>query len=216
MLKKIGIFGDSFSDPTWNQHEYLAWPELLSSNFSVTNFSKSGSSLWYSYDQLKKHIADFDICIMVATVYGRFYLENLDVHLNINRNSWPTKNNVNLGKVYYEDFFSVDREKAFNDFMIKDILSLDNIVFIPAFEECVIAPGDISLNHYSSAELLHYGVLDYQGPDDRKCHLTKENNLVIYKKILESIENNLRSIDISMDTFVPPSEPFNFYFNRNP
>lgn len=213
--KRIGIFGDSFSDPTWNSNVYLSWPELLAQNYTITNFSKNGSSLWYSYQKLKTHRSEFDICIVVATVYGRFYLESSDTHLNINRNTWPIKNNVNLGKLYYEEFFSLEREKVFHDFMIQDILNLDNTIFIPAFEECVVASGDISLNHYSNAELHHYGVLNYQGPDDRKCHLSKEHNLVIYKKILTAIDSNLTSIDMSMDEFVPPTEPFNFYFNRS-
>jgi hypothetical protein len=214
MAKRIGIFGDSFSDPTWNQNDYLSWPEMLEKQYQVTNYSKNGSSLWFSYQKLKTHKSEFDTCIFVATVYGRFYLENLDKHLNINRNTWPIKNGVNLGKVYYEDFFSFDREKSFHDFMIADISSLKNVIFIPAFEECQTDKYNISLNHYANSELHHYGVLEYQGPDDRKCHLTIENNKIIYNKVLTAIESNLDSIDFSMSEFVPPVEPFNFYFNR--
>jgi hypothetical protein len=213
MLKKIGIFGDSFADPTWNNNAYPAWPELLETDFLVTNFSKNGSSLWYSYQKLKKHIADFDVCIFVATVYGRFYLENLDIHLNVNRNTWPVKHNVNLGKLYYEEFFSVDREKSFHEFMIKDILNLSNVIFIPAFEECT-NNGEITLNHFSNAELHHYGVFKYQGPDDRKCHLSIENNKVVHDKIVNAINSNLSNISLSMDEFITPMEPFNFYFNK--
>jgi hypothetical protein len=213
--KRIGIFGDSFSDPTWNNNVYLSWTELLAEDYEVTNFSKNGSSLWYSYQKLKTHRSKFDICIIVATIYGRFYLESSDTHLNINRNTWPVKHNVNLGKLYYEEFFSLEREKTFHDFMIQDILHLDHTIFIPAFEECVTTPSSISLNHYSNAELHHYGVFAYQGPDDRKCHLSRENNLVIFKKIQNAMDNNISSIDISMDEFVVPTEPFNFYFNRN-
>jgi hypothetical protein len=215
MSEIIGIFGDSFSDPTWNQNNYDSWPELLASEYSVSNFSKSGSSLWYSYQKLKKHNTEFDVCIFVATVYGRFYLENLDIHLNINRNTWPVKHNVNLGKLYYEEFFSFDREVSFHNFMIADILNMPNVIFIPAYEECMLGKDCISLNHFANAELHHYGVLNYQGPDDRKCHLSKENNILVYNKILNAIKSKERTIPLSMDEFIVPSDVFNFYFNRN-
>lgn len=215
MSKRLGIFGDSFSDPTWNENNYLSWPELLADNFKVTNFSKSGSSLWYSYQKLKNHYAEFDTCIFVATVYGRFYIESLDHHLNINTNTWPIKNGVNLGNVYYKEFFSFDRDVTFHNFMINDILAMPNIIFIPAYEECMINNECISLNHFSNAELHHYGVLNYQGPDDRKCHLSKENNLVIHKKVLHAIATKENTIPISMKDFVEPADSFNFYFNRD-
>jgi hypothetical protein len=215
MVKKIGIFGDSFSDPTWNDNDYKSWPEMLADRYKVINYSKNGSSLWYSYQKLKKHISEFDACVFVATIWGRFYLEGLDKHLNINTNTWPIHHGVNLGQTYYEHFFSFEREQVFHNFMISDILNLKNVIFIPAFQECVVNNNSISLNHYANAELHHYGVLNYQGPDDRKCHLTIENNKTIYKKILNAIESNLNSIEFSMDEFIPPSEPFNFYLNRN-
>ena len=215
MIKKIGIFGDSFSDPTWNHNEYLSWPEMLAEQYQTTNFSKNGSSLWYSYQHLKMHLEKFDVCIFVATIYGRYYLENLNKHVNINQNTWPVKNGINLGKLYYEEFYSAEREKTFHELMIADILTLKNVIFIPAFEECQVDKFNISLNHYTNAELAHYGVMYYQGPDDRKCHLTMENNKTICKKIVEAIESNANSINFSMDEYIAPVEPFNFYFNRN-
>ena len=135
--------------------------------------------------------------------------------MNINRNTWVIKDGVSLGQIYYEHFFSFEREKAFHDFMINDILSLDNVIFVPAFEECMINKSSISLNHFSNAELHHYGVLNYSGPDDRKCHLSIENNKVIYKKLLDAIISGTTVIKLSMDDFATPSEPFNFYFNRH-
>jgi hypothetical protein len=215
MSKRLGIFGDSFSDPSWNTNEYPSWVELLGNDYTVTNFSKCASSLWYSYQQLKTHYLEFDTCIFVATVYGRFYLENLDKHLNVNVNTWPIKNNVNLGKIYYDEFFSLEREKTFHKFMINDILSMPNVMFIPAFEECIVNSDCISLNHFANAELHHYGIVNYQGPDDRKCHLTKENTQVVYSKILNALNANSSTISLSMNDFKPPVDPFNFYFNRD-
>ena len=56
---KIGIFGDSFSDPSWNTNSYESWVELLSKDYDIVNFSANGSSLWFSYNNLKKNFQKF-------------------------------------------------------------------------------------------------------------------------------------------------------------
>lgn len=211
---KIAIYGDSFADPTWNSNSYNSWPELLSKEHTVTNFAKEGSSLWWSYKKFKDNHTNFDLNIFVATTHSRIYLERLDKHLNINQNSWAVSGGVNLGKIYYEEFYSPDREFTFHQFLINDIASASNTIYIPAFEECVL-DSTLSLNHLASLEYKHYGIIEYLGKEDRKCHLTKENNLVVYKKVLDTISNPLVKFSLTHDDFVQPVDAFNFYFNKS-
>jgi len=71
----LGIFADSFGkvrDIVKNPTK--SWTVLLENNFNVTNFAKSGSSLYYSYDLFLKYHTTFDKVIFVATVPGRLNL----------------------------------------------------------------------------------------------------------------------------------------------
>ena len=209
---KLAIYGDSFADPSWTNNDYLAWPELLSNDFQVTNFAKSGSSLWWSYQQFKQNKDNFDYNIFVGTIYGRYYLEGLDKHLNINDNSWPKVNGVDLGQLYYQHFFSESREIAFNNFMIVDIMASAE-VYIPSFTESSLN-GEWSLNHFSNLEYEHYGVLSFSGVENRKCHLSKEHNNMIYDKIKSAIVNNNTTLGLTESDAIPPQDPFNYYFNK--
>jgi hypothetical protein len=78
---KIGIFGDSFAVP--NEHVNLmpeqqdllyfkGWSNLISQEFDVDNYARSGSSLYYSTELYKKHQADYDKNIFVISYPGRF------------------------------------------------------------------------------------------------------------------------------------------------
>lgn len=212
-MKKIGIFGDSFADPTWATNDYLGWPELLAKDYQVTNFSKCGSSLWWSYEKLKRLHAEFDYCIIVVTIYGRLYLEALDKHLNVNQNSWPVKHGINLGEVYYSEFFSESRDIAFHNFMMNDINSMKNVIYVPAFAECVLDTS-WSLNHFATLELNHFGIVEHHGEENRKCHLTDGNNAMLYKKLAAVIESPNNSLVLSELDFVTPLKSINYYLNR--
>jgi hypothetical protein len=211
---KIAIYGDSFADPTWNSNSYDSWPELLTNDHDITNLAKEGSSLWWSYKKFKDNHNKFDVNIFVATIHSRIYLERLDKHLNINQNSWPVASGVNLGKIYYQEFYSNDRESTFHQFLINDVLSTPNTIYIPAFEECVL-DGNLSLNHLALLEYAHYGIIEYIGKEDRKCHLTKENNWVVYKKILHAISERTNKFLLTQEDFVQPTDVFNYYFNKS-
>ena len=106
MIKNIAIFGDSFSDPKWVKNDYLAWPELLENDFNVTNFSLSGTSLWWSYKQFKKLSTEYDYCIFTITMPGRIHIESLDRHLNLNPSTWPVWYGTNFGEMYFQYFYS--------------------------------------------------------------------------------------------------------------
>jgi hypothetical protein len=212
---KIAIYGDSFADPFWNSNSYKSWPELLAESYNVTNFAKEGSSLWWSYDQLKRNHLNFDYNIFVGTIYSRVYLEDLNIHLSASNASWPVvENDINLGQIYFKYFFSPTREYYINQLMIKDILTINNAIYIPVFEESI--PENTSLcplNVLSKQEEQYYNI-KYSAGDRRKCHLTKENNLVIYNKLITAISNKSKTLELSKIDYNNPTDPVDYYFTK--
>lgn len=213
-MNNIAIFGDSFSDPKWTGHnKYRAWPELLEDQYSVQNFSLSGSGMWWSYKQWKKVNQDYDYNIFVVTIPGRVHIESLDRHLNFNPITWPTWYGTNFGEMYFKYFFSQEREDCFHFFMLDDVLKSKNTLVIPAFVESM--PKDYtgwSLCHYADLEMYHYGMQHPGNNEKRKCHLTKENNLMVYNKVLSGIANKESLIDLKDSDYCVPADPMHYYW----
>lgn len=212
-MKNIAIFGDSFSDPTWaNNDKYSAWPELLLNNFSVTNFSLSGSGMWWSYKKWKELNYSYDYNIFVVTIPGRIYIESLDRHLNFNPTTWPRWFGINFGELWFKYFYSQEREECFHNFMLNDILESNNTLVIPAFSESMKLIESISLCHLADLEMYGYGLTHSGTNERRKCHLTKTNNIVVYEKILSSLEKKEKILKIFNSDYIEPTEPLDFYW----
>jgi len=212
-MKKLAIFGDSFSEPTWAKNEkYLAWPELLTANFKITNYSLSGSSLWWSYKQWKKDHHTNDYNIFVITIPGRIYVESLDRHLNVNPTTWPRWFGINFGELWFKYFYSEERENAFHNFMLEDILKSSNTLVIPAFLESMPGINSVSLCHLADLEMYHYGLTHAGNNERRKCHLTKENNLVVYEKILNAINQKEKILKLYQTDFKVPQDDLSYYW----
>lgn len=75
---KIGIFGDSFADTLVcdkeevSKHNIIGWPDLLKTEYNIVNFSRGGTSLFYSYMLFKEKQTDFDKIIFVLTDNARW------------------------------------------------------------------------------------------------------------------------------------------------
>jgi len=207
----IGIYGDSFADPKWVKNDYNAWPELLENNYNIQNYSLTGTSLWWSYDKFLETCDKIDYTIFVVTIPGRVYLEYQDHHINLNPTSWPIWNGVSIGEMYFKYFYSNKRENAFQNFIISDLLLYDKILLIPAFTESM--PGyPISLCYYADKETEHYGLKDPGPHENRKCHLTKENNIMVYNKIMSAMESKCKILSLSQHDYVIPKDPISQYW----
>lgn len=214
MTKKssLAIYGDSFADAAWIENNYLAWPELLQDHYNITSYAEAGSSLWWSYEKFLKTYQNYDRCIFVVTVPGRIYIESEDAHLNLNPNTWPVWHGINIGKLYYRYFYSDAREFAFHNFLVNDILSKDNVLVVPAFKESLPTYTGWSLCHLADTELLHYGLVHAGTNEYRKCHMSKENNIVVYNKILNALLLNEKILHLEENDFVAPSDPMITYW----
>jgi hypothetical protein len=212
---KIAIYGDSFADPTWNTNTYKSWPELLAETYDVTNYAVQGSSLWWSYNKFKSVNTEYDYNIFVGTIYSRIYLPNLKKHLSANHNSWPTVGNLNLGKLYFLHYFLQEREWEFSQLMVKELLTYNNIIYVPAFHEAVLdseRESMLPLCMFSDHEIEFYNDKNFIR-DHRKCHLTKDNNKVVYDKIIDAINNKTKILALDKSNVVNPVEPKGYYFD---
>lgn len=74
---KVGVFGDSFAshgDPD------CTWASVLSKlddKITVTNHGYMGSSLWFTYQQLREHAHKYTHIVVMVTQWGRYKLPGL-------------------------------------------------------------------------------------------------------------------------------------------
>jgi hypothetical protein len=208
----LAIYGDSFGDPRWVENDYLAWPELLEQHYNITNYAFTGTGLWWSYDKFIDTHQRYDQIIFVVTVPGRIYIESLDKHLNLNPSTWPIWRNIALGELYFRLFYSEKRENRFHKFIVDDILTHNNVLVVPAFKESIADYNGWSLCHFADTELAHYGLEHNGWNEHRKCHMSMENNEVIYKHVLQSLTNGTKILNLQETDFIAPADPSSRYW----
>jgi hypothetical protein len=208
----LAIYGDSFADPRWVENDYPAWSELLEENFTVTNFSFTGTGMWWSYDKFIETHEKFDTVVFVVTVPGRIHIECKDAHLNLNPATWPVWSGINMGDMYFRYFYSPKREDCFHKFMVDDILKRNNILVVPAFKESIPGHEGWSLCHLADTELAFYDLKHNGWNEKRKCHMTRENNRMVYNKVLEAVDNGSKILNLQESDFVPPADPLTMYW----
>ena len=74
---KIAVYGDSFAQPIefgYKGNDFL-WCNTLANklNGSIDNFAKTGTSIFYSYQQFLSNYNDYDLCIFVVTEPNRYF-----------------------------------------------------------------------------------------------------------------------------------------------
>lgn len=208
----IAIYGDSFADPTWVKTFYKGWPELLSEHYDISNYALSGSGCWWSYDKFLETHQAHDLSIFVVTVPGRIHIEYNDKHLNLNPVTWPVWDGINMGEMYFRYFYSKKREDCFHNFMVRDLISRENVLVVPAFKESIDGHNGWSLCHFSDTETAFYGLKHSGTNEKRKCHLTKENNEMVYLKVLEAIQNKDKILSLAESDFCQPEGPLEKYW----
>ena len=69
---KIAIFGDSYAQETAGA---ISWSHILRAqyHYNIHNYACGATCLFWSYQQLVKHIDNFDTIVFVATQVGRLY-----------------------------------------------------------------------------------------------------------------------------------------------
>ncbi len=245
-MKTIGIFGDSHGDCTyldWNNLKTigLGWPELLALKYNVTNYSMGGSGMYYSYNLFKQMYSKFDIIVYVPTQANRFSVycpdEGQTRHMvpgfliaQAARELGNVRHRPNDYKAleaaigYSTYILDEKKEEEMKRLMLEEVKRLrPDTIFIPAFSDDRIVELDVDLSYIANMELAAYGtnlaaLRAARNPllDIRKCHLTDENNRMLFDKVTIAIDNNHTSVRLAESDFVKPKDPFTKYFvNEN-
>jgi hypothetical protein len=223
---KIGIFGDSYSS-TYAYTEvkpYASWSMMLSEKYDVTNFSENGSSLYYMKLLFDNHQRNFDKIVFCVTApgrvtfnpdslkkkYGTGYQHISTIHIIKSRLELPelTELDKKRYKILYEYLLEIqdlEQEKYYNLMMVKDIIAQrPDTILIPCFStsltDQVTSLEDIT---WFEDRILNKKTGFYK--DYRLCHMSLENNKILFNLVEEAILNNKTRIDLDIKQFTEPS-----------
>ena len=222
---KLAIFGDSFASLIFGENPSLSWVELLAQNYDVKNFAVPGTDLYFSAEHFLKEHYNFDKIIFVITSPGRIMLPE---------RSWIFDNDKGefikcLTARTAEEFqlkYTYGNEnkvlKAASDYY----LHIENYEYVNYVYTLIINDLkeknkealflDISLLLKVMEKENCFYKLDkdfiHKYEDFRNCHLTKENNFILFEIINKWI--NTGNFEFNIDLFVNPVDEFSFYFRK--
>lgn len=126
-MKTLGIFGDSFADPSHGHDNYpeerqYGWPCLLSDSYDVEIFARGGSSLYYSYKLFLEHQHRFSKVIFAVSEPGRLCENRIKSTLGEDEfvfvPSWQQANYWLENDIKHIDKNEIDKLKAMRDFYL--------------------------------------------------------------------------------------------------
>lgn len=226
---KIGIFGDSFadvsSDPIIN-----SWPNFVQQNLDavVDNYAKSGTSLWWAYEQFQKFYKNYDIIIFSFTAANRW------PHLpkKFTGNHWNVgqiKDNSLLDRInpYFDTVFStellaflgsaihknvLDRCQEENKYLVQLLPFLHykkeyyfDSYFTPIQNKFPLISGLSIISHLEeiivngTKTILHKFLKTVNMIDYRGCHLHEHNNKIIADWITNCIREKKFDVHFKCD-----------------
>lgn len=241
---KVAIFADSFGDPNilpgYPDREVfdsvgLSWPELLSQEFDVTNFAKCGTGLYYSYKLFCEHHAKFDKIIILPSQAGRFtvllpdtqtefhcvpgFVHSMEKHLaNYPSIKLQDRQVLTAAMDYIIHVLDLEREHTFNKLMVEDIKKMrPDTIIVDAFQP-TINKGS-TLGHMATLELEYWKITpqhlrNFDATDIRKCHLSVENNYMVFEKVKNVLNGVSSTVELSNDSFRAPTQPWQHYFKN--
>jgi hypothetical protein len=234
---KIGIFGDSFGD------DYTMWPTpytdvgpswvdyLRNQNIEIDNYSRGGSSLFYSYQNFISNYQKYDKIIFLVTTPGRITVQmedeqnrdwfNFSQVENELKHCFDVERKIKLNAI--RDYFIYVKNSTFDDvvhkLLIEDISKKHNdMLMLPCFEWSGIA-NQIPLFDIPKFEAKLWNMKDLLPNSDteydaRKCHLCDENNLMLGQEMYHWIKTG--SYSLKQENFKIPTKEFSHYFRTDP
>jgi hypothetical protein len=228
--------GMANSIPKWTYFTHIgpSYIELLErhTEFQITRYGFEGSSLYYSLTKFEEFHKQYDKVIFVTTEASRLFVNNelynipyphifslFAITMNkedVKKLSTNSKKLLSLLEKFYFPEIS-KRNQSFHD---HDMLKKKIKRIRPdAIVVCGIGNYDEPcLNDVSTMEIEHWGLTwaGFSGGahiDRRKCHLTEENNEILYKGLLDSLKNGTQ-FDIKSQLWVAPTKPADFYRSK--
>jgi hypothetical protein len=222
----IGIFGDSYA----SGYNPSSWTELLRRNhgYQIRNYAHNATSLFWSFKELKSHIADCNTVIFVVTSWGRLFYPDTRYNIcnlaNVKRTA-DTKF-PNQMEIYHaaEQYFLYLDNKEFNLFVHDQIISAikalceqhqKRLILIPAHSRDIphqnifqVPLIDITLEELKT----QFGSINMPLEHmTRANHMTVENNLILATMIDEILHNKRTQVSLDEFVFKKVDNPENFW-----
>lgn len=221
----IGIFGDSYGDDRTGELGYESWVKLLSEKYNVTNYSYTGSGLFYSYDLFEKNHHKHDKIIFLVSDIDRILMPEytkLDVsrHLTYNQSkvfAEKVSRDYELIVKYFELIHNSDFYLTAHRLMVENInrIRSDAIVYpcfqfdylkkFPLFHVTRFEDNFIGMNSDKRIEFYNKGLRD-----SRTCHMTEKNNYVVYE-MFDSLLNNIE-FELNETILHKPDRKLEYYY----
>jgi len=224
---KIGVFGDSFAGHTGDlETKQKRWTEHLQEmrpDWYIGNHGFAGSSLYWTYNQIRQHEAAYDKLIVIYTNPNRLWLPKLTDY-NIehcygyhyimrreNRSDWDPKSilakKMAPGLKFYYQYICDEREQnLYWKLLVEEIRNMPNVeLCIPAMTRTANEPIKASMTRIADIdhEIFKVNVMKDDFADLRACHMNQKNNIQFAKRILEHFDD-IREFDINLKEYGPP------------
>ena len=206
-MTKVWVYGDSFSSADYNNHVGPSWVDLLANDYVIKNQSHTGVGPLTLLDKLAKDVYVMsgntcnDILIFIIPYTARqhfsFTTKPLEEHLYYHHlDDYKKTPHGNFLKEFYYYFMTAHKiEQMF----IQHLLSVKQLS--SHFKKAIIMHTDEldpeRRNFFSNSLLTLYKISTEENvwsPDDgfdfRRNHLSEPNHHIMYKQIVDFIEND--------------------------
>jgi hypothetical protein len=225
---RIAIFGDSYASTYAHNHvrPYPSWTEMLSTKYDVVNFSENGSSLYYMKRIFDQEHQKFDKIVFCITAPARLEFKVETLENNLKYTPWyqhiPTihtiKQRLQISeltdldkkryKILYEYILEIqdfEQEQYHHTMLVKDIINQrPDTILMPGFPTSLTDQTDC-LEDITRFEDNIFNKTTGTYFDGRPCHMSLENNKVVFNIVQDALLNNKSKISLSRDRFIEPS-----------
>lgn len=219
---KIAIYGDSFGSEVpifQTYHNNLkkigdSWIALLKNDFMIDNYCESGSDYYFSFNNFLENYKKYDLNIFIKTsphrlsiTYKNKYIHNHNIDSSTAKLEKETdKNKIKILEASINYFKYLQDEKK--DLIISNLFTEKILNLDPS---CLIIDS-FGNNGLFNVTLMENDIWQFNPTYTRKdelldlryCHMTQENNKIMYDKVKECIEKKTK-FDFDLNNFVAPS-----------
>lgn len=196
-MARILICGDSFAADWTKKYPGQGWPNLLSTEFDVTNLAQAGCSeykIWLQLDSVLDRISEFDHVVISHTSPYRIYVKQHPVHYNdvlhhssdliysdiIEQNN--EYKNLDVIVSWFENYFDLEHAKFVHNLICEKI---DNT--LKAHTDNVLHIAHMEWNDlYQFDDMLNFKLLfdKHRGSIN---HYDQTGNQEVFTKIMQKL-----------------------------
>jgi hypothetical protein len=193
---KVGVFGDSYASNV-EGNSTLSWVELLGKKYNVTNYSSSGTSLFFSMQLFEEYQAKYDKIIFLVTCPGRILLDetscvnqgarsitglrNCEYKIDSLDLSQEDLTVYNAVKDYFLYVQNAEYDSYVHNLMVEEIKrKRPDTILIPSFKDSFNGVTN-SMRDVQEKE----DGMNYVQEDSRHCHMSETNNKIFASKVEE-------------------------------